>query len=110
MQLNRMNDVRFYRAILQGQFDNKHTILLDNKIFRGQIGYESKTLRVGDNVGIILDLLSEPRQKKWILGKFPIADAEATSDAIDDLLNRGVLFECAAAANRPLLFAGGPVT
>jgi len=79
-------------------------------VHRGQIGYESKTLRVGDDVGIILDLLSEPRQKKWILGKFPIADAEATSDAIDDLLNRGVLFECAAAANRPLLFAGGPVT
>jgi radical SAM superfamily enzyme YgiQ (UPF0313 family) len=63
-------------------------------VYRGQTGgYESKTLRVGDNVGIILDLLAKPRRKRWILGKFPPADADATSGAIDDLLRRGVLHD-----------------
>ena len=36
-------DARFYRVSLVGQFDNQHTLLLDNKIFHGQVGYEIYT-------------------------------------------------------------------
>ena len=64
-------------------------------VYRAQAGYQSKTLRVGDNVGIILDLLTKPRRKRSIVDRFSAADAEATSGAIDDLLRRGVLRDCA---------------
>jgi radical SAM superfamily enzyme YgiQ (UPF0313 family) len=60
-------------------------------VYRGLIGCESKTLRVGDSVGIILDLLAKPRRESWILKKMPALDEKATSNAIDDLLKRGVL-------------------
>jgi radical SAM superfamily enzyme YgiQ (UPF0313 family) len=63
-------------------------------VHRRQTTYESRTLRVGANVAEILDLLTTPRPKRWILGKFPAADGPATSRAIDDLLSRGVLREC----------------
>lgn len=36
-------DLRFFRVVLQGQFDNAHTFLLDNKTFHGQVGYEIYT-------------------------------------------------------------------
>lgn len=36
-------DWRFYPIAVRGQFDNAHTILLDNKIFHGQVGYEIYT-------------------------------------------------------------------
>lgn len=36
-------DVRFYIAHLNGEFDNAHTFLLDNKIFQGKVGYEVYT-------------------------------------------------------------------
>ena len=55
--------------------------------------YESRTLRIGDNVAEILELLKRPRREGWILEKFPAAEAGATSAAIDDLLKRGVLRE-----------------
>jgi radical SAM superfamily enzyme YgiQ (UPF0313 family) len=64
-------------------------------VYPGQSGYESKTLQVGDNVAMILELLTTPRRKKWVLGKFSQADAEATDVAITDLLRRGVLHDCA---------------
>lgn len=41
--LHHDQDMRFYRAILKGQFDNDHTFLLDNKIFHGKVGYEVYT-------------------------------------------------------------------
>jgi radical SAM superfamily enzyme YgiQ (UPF0313 family) len=63
-------------------------------VHRRQNTYEARALRIGDNVAEILDLLTKPRRKRWILGKFPAADAPATSKAIDDLLRRGVLREC----------------
>jgi radical SAM superfamily enzyme YgiQ (UPF0313 family) len=63
-------------------------------VHRRQNTYEARTLRIGDNVAEILDLLAKPRRKRWILGKFPVADGPATSKAIDDLLRRGVLREC----------------
>src|SRR5436190_9406831 len=31
---------QFYRITLQGSFDNAHTLLLDNKISQGKVGYE----------------------------------------------------------------------
>ncbi|HTM64638.1 MAG TPA: SURF1 family protein [Gammaproteobacteria bacterium] len=37
------NDWRFYQVKLVGKFDDSHTILLDNKIFNGKIGYEVYT-------------------------------------------------------------------
>ena len=63
-------------------------------VHRRQNTYEAKTLRIGDNVAEIIDLLTKPRRKRWILEKFPAADGSATSRAIDDLLRRGVLLEC----------------
>ena len=63
-------------------------------VHRRQTSYESRTLRIGDNVSEILDLLTKPRPKRWILGNFPSADGLTISRAIDDLLKRGVLREC----------------
>ena len=60
----------------------------------GRASYESKTLRIGDKVAEILQLLKRPRREEWILGKFPAAEAGATSAAINDLFRRGVLREC----------------
>jgi surfeit locus 1 family protein len=37
--MNSTTDLRFYRAKLEGSFDNQHTFLLDNKIFHGKVGY-----------------------------------------------------------------------
>ena len=36
-------DWRFYQATLTGEFDNAHTIFLDNKTHEGKIGYEVYT-------------------------------------------------------------------
>jgi surfeit locus 1 family protein len=33
-------DLRFHRVTVQGHFDNTHTLLLDNKIQDGKVGYE----------------------------------------------------------------------
>ena len=41
--LNHLNDQRFYRVLLKGNFDNAHTFLLDNKTFHQQVGYEVYT-------------------------------------------------------------------
>lgn len=41
--LSEVKDWRFFQAKLLGEFDNKHTFLLDNKIFKGKIGYEVYT-------------------------------------------------------------------
>jgi len=59
-----------------------------------QTTYESRTLRIGDKVAEILQLLRKPRREEWILEKFPAAEAGATSAAINDLFRRGVLREC----------------
>jgi surfeit locus 1 family protein len=37
------HDWRFYPVTLQGHFSNQHTILLDNQIFHGRVGYEVYT-------------------------------------------------------------------
>jgi surfeit locus 1 family protein len=34
------NDLDFYPVRVKGKFDNAHTVLLDNKIYKGQLGYE----------------------------------------------------------------------
>ena len=36
-------DLRFHRVKLTGIFDNQHNLLLDNKIFKGRVGYEIYT-------------------------------------------------------------------
>lgn len=38
--LNSLKDWRFYRVQLTGYFDNQHAILLDNKTYRGKVGYD----------------------------------------------------------------------
>lgn len=43
LTLSQTEDLRFYRAQLRGTFDNDHTLLLDNKINEGKIGYEVYT-------------------------------------------------------------------
>lgn len=39
-EMNQFGDWRFYQVQLEGVFDNMHTILLDNKIYQGKVGYE----------------------------------------------------------------------
>ncbi|MBX3708309.1 MAG: SURF1 family protein [Gammaproteobacteria bacterium] len=41
--MNQSGDWRFYQVTLEGVFDNAHTILLDNKIYQGKVGYEVYT-------------------------------------------------------------------
>jgi surfeit locus 1 family protein len=50
-------DLRFYRARLTGRFDNAHSILLDNKVFHGKVGYEVYTpfLVTGTRQVILVD-------------------------------------------------------
>jgi len=40
LNLNSVNDLRFYRTQLVGHFDNKHILLLDNRTQNKKIGYE----------------------------------------------------------------------
>jgi len=65
-----------------------------------QTTYECRTLRIGDKVAEILQLLKRPRREEWILEKFPAAEAAATSAAINDLFRRGVLRECTETDHR----------
>jgi surfeit locus 1 family protein len=55
--LTQSGDWRFYRASLHGEYDNQHTILLDNKIQEGKIGYEVYTPFKADGVAqpILID-------------------------------------------------------
>jgi radical SAM superfamily enzyme YgiQ (UPF0313 family) len=71
-------------------------------VHRDQTSYESRTLRIGDNVAEIIDLLTKPRRRRWILGRFPAADEVATKRVIDDLLRRGVLHECGGPSTKAL--------
>lgn len=41
---------RFRRVQLSGRYDNQHVILLDNKTFRRQVGYEIYTLFYADGI------------------------------------------------------------
>lgn len=49
-KLNMQEDLRFYRAKLTGRFDNQHSLLLDNKIFHGRVGYELYTPFKADGI------------------------------------------------------------
>lgn len=55
--INHEQDLRFYRAQLEGVFDNEHTILLDNKTHHGKIGYEVYTpfMPLGSSTAILVD-------------------------------------------------------
>ena len=50
VDINQPQDWRFYRATLQGHFDNAHTMLLDNKIHAGKVGYEVYTPFIADQL------------------------------------------------------------
>ena len=71
-------------------------------IYREHAGSESKTLRIGENVAVILDLLKKPRSVAWILGRFPVADAPMVPAVLDDLCKRGVLRNAAQSTARTL--------
>jgi hypothetical protein len=60
-------------------------------VYRQHPGSESKTLRVGESIAVVLNLLQRPRPRGWILRKFPVADRPAIADALNDLVERGVL-------------------
>lgn len=55
--LHESTDYRFFRLSLNGVFDNKHSFLLDNKIYHGKIGYEVYTpfLAYGLSNPILID-------------------------------------------------------
>lgn len=63
-------------------------------IYCEHVGSESKTLRVNENIAIILDFLKEPRSEAWILRKFAPINTNAARGAIADLLKRRVLRVC----------------
>lgn len=46
---NQNQDLQYHRVTISGRFDNEHTLLLDNKIYKGQVGYEIFTLFQPDN-------------------------------------------------------------
>jgi radical SAM superfamily enzyme YgiQ (UPF0313 family) len=71
-------------------------------IYREHAGSESKTLRIGENVAVILALLKKPRSAAWILGRFPVADAHMVRAVLDDLCKRGVLRNAAQSTARTL--------
>lgn len=56
-ELSKKQDQRFFKANLQGTFDNRHTLLLDNKIVEGKVGYEVYTPfhAVGLSAPILVD-------------------------------------------------------
>lgn len=47
-------DQRFYPIRIQGQYDNRHTFLLDNKIYQHQVGYEVLTPFITQSHKIIM--------------------------------------------------------
>lgn len=51
------SDYRFFTLTVQGEFDNDHTFLLDNKTYEGKIGYEVYTpfKATGLNQPILID-------------------------------------------------------
>lgn len=53
--LQQSGDWQFYRATLVGEFLNDQTILLDNKLFHGRIGYEVFTPFRGGSSTILVD-------------------------------------------------------
>lgn len=55
--LSRPFDWRYFRLDVEGEFDNDHTILLDNKTFHGQVGYEVYTpFRINNSdINILVD-------------------------------------------------------
>lgn len=55
--LSQPGDWQYYRTTLTGHFDNQHSLLLDNKIFKGQVGYEVFTpfLATGIALPILID-------------------------------------------------------
>lgn len=55
--LNQTQDLQYHRTTITGRFDNQHTFLLDNKIYKGQVGYEVFTLFQPDNMqtAILID-------------------------------------------------------
>ncbi|HVE44325.1 MAG TPA: SURF1 family protein [Gammaproteobacteria bacterium] len=55
--LNNISEKRYYRITLTGRFDNQHILLLDNKTFHSQVGYEIYTLfyATGISTPILID-------------------------------------------------------
>lgn len=49
-QLNPDEDLQYRRTSITGHFENQYTFLLDNKIYKGQVGYEVFTLFQADDV------------------------------------------------------------
>lgn len=49
-QLNPAEDLQYRRTSITGHFDNQYTFLLDNKIYKGQVGYEVFTLFQADHM------------------------------------------------------------
>ncbi|MFZ2315590.1 MAG: SURF1 family protein [Gammaproteobacteria bacterium] len=75
--LDPKKDQRFYRLSVTGHFDNAHTILLDNKTFNRQVGYEVYTpfYPQHSNQPILVDR-----------GFLPVANRRTQLPFIDDIL------------------------
>lgn len=80
-------DKRFYPIEMQGFFDNAHTILLDNKIFHGQVGYEiySPFQIVGSSFYMLIDrgFIPLPKGKRITPPIAPVKDLQKVTGLLN---------------------------
>lgn len=85
--LEKDSDWRYFSAVLQGTFDNEHNILIKNRFYNGQRGFQVLTpLKLDNSVKTILV------NRGWI----PESDAEkitASSATPNNVTLSGVLFK-----------------
>lgn len=87
-RLNQTQDLQYHRTTITGRFDNQYTFLLDNKIYKGQVGYEVFTLFQPDNmqIAILVDrgFLPNTRSRSELPAVRPIVG----TTTITGMLNR----------------------
>lgn len=94
--LDNKRDNRFYPVQLKGRFDNAHHILLDNKTFEGQAGYEIYTpfLIAGTQQAILIN-------RGWVPASSNRTELPAINKVEETLILQGTI------NNPPLYFSLG---
>jgi len=67
-----------YRAQIEGRFDNRHGLLLDNRTWQGQVGYQLLLPLQSDHGWLLVNLgwLPAPRYRDQLPGFTPIAGTQ----------------------------------
>lgn len=76
-----IRSLNYYPIMVTGIYDTSHTVLLDNKVYRGKVGYEVLTpfRPVGSNKLLLIDRGFVPRaQRRTQLPDFPAIDGIQT--------------------------------